>query len=89
MEDDSTVPASMTHFLLVYDTKAGQLLREPVEFEDSDESRAAEEYGKTEEEFEDRADIQVVLLSADSLDTLRVTHANFFTELTFEGVLDR
>ena len=40
------------------------------------------------EEFEDRKDVQVVLLSADSLDTLRVAHANFFTELTFEGVID-
>ncbi len=56
-----------------------------MEFEDSDESRAVEEYGKTEDEFEDRPDVQVLLLSADSLDTLRVTHADFFGELTFDG----
>jgi len=77
----------VTHFLLVYDGKAGRLLREPVEFEDSDESLAVEEYGKTEDEFEDRPDIQVLLLSADSLDTLRVTHANFFSDLTFEDAV--
>lgn len=64
------------HFLLVFDHGAGQLI-DLVEFgNNSDEAVAA--YAAKELEFQDKNMIEVVLIGSDSLDTVKLTHANYF-----------
>lgn len=62
-------------FLLVYDHSLGKLL-DIRTFEDPDE--AVEEYSSVEQRFIRHGAVEVVLIGADSLDTVRVTHANYF-----------
>jgi hypothetical protein len=61
--------------LIVFDADKGQTL-DVREFDDA--SKAVEEYGRAEASFRDRPYIQVVLVAADSLDTVKYTHANLF-----------
>lgn len=64
------------HFLLVYDRRAGRLA-EQREFADA--SEAAQAYASLEALHRGAADTEVVLLGADSLDTLKQTHSHYFT----------
>lgn len=64
------------HFLLIFDRAAGRLIR--TEEFGTDSERAVEAYGATEDQYVDRADIEVVLIGSDSLDTVKLTHANYF-----------
>lgn len=64
------------HFLLVFDHRAGRLIRTEEFGEDADSALAA--YAATESEFSDRRAIEVVLLGSDSLETVKRTHANYF-----------
>jgi hypothetical protein len=64
------------HFLLIFDHDQGQLLK-MVEFgEDSDAAVAA--YAKSEQEHQDRPRVEIVLIGSDSIDTVKLTHANYF-----------
>ncbi len=64
------------HFLLVFDHDAGEL-EELVEFGgDSDAAVAA--YAEKERELRDRDLVEIVLIGSDSLDTVKLTHANYF-----------
>jgi hypothetical protein len=64
------------HFLLVFDHAAGKL-EELVEFgEDSDAAVAA--YSEKEKELQGRDLVEIVLIGSDSLDTVKLTHANYF-----------
>lgn len=67
--------SKFVHFLLVFDHAAGELI-ENQEFSDGDAAVAA--YASKEREYEDRRLIEVVLLGSDSLDTVKLTHANYF-----------
>ena len=59
-----------------------------TEFDDSAEAMSA--YSAVEDENRDRADIEVVLLSADSIDTVRRTHSSYFEAgESFEKLLPR
>lgn len=74
------------HYLVVYDTGAGKAT--VTEFDDSAEALSA--YSAVEDENRDRADIEVVLLSADSIETIRRTHSSYFdAEESFERLLPR
>lgn len=63
------------HFLLVFDHRAGELLA-VKEFENADEAVAA--YSAKEREFETRPDIEIVLIGSESIETVKLTHANYF-----------
>ena len=66
----------INHFLIVYDHETGRL-EELVEFgEDSDRAVAA--YGAKEKELAGRQLVEIVLIGSDSLDTVKLTHANYF-----------
>ena len=66
------------HFLIVFDRQAGRLI-ELVEF-GSDGERALEEYTARERaSLKDRR-LEIVLIGSDSLDTVKVTHANYFDD---------
>ncbi len=62
------------HFLVVYDVKVGQA--EVDEFDDYDVAVAA--YEDLEARMRGRKDLDIVLLGADSLDTVKKTHSSYF-----------
>jgi len=64
------------HFLLVFDHEAGQLIEE-VDF-GNDSERAVEAYSAKEREFQGQSTIDIVLVGSDSIETVRMTHANYF-----------
>jgi len=67
----------LKHFLLVFDHNRAQLLR--CDDFDTDANRAMTEYARLEREHLNKADgIEIVLIGSDSLDTVKVTHANYF-----------
>ncbi|MFT4042181.1 MAG: hypothetical protein QM673_03365 [Gordonia sp. (in: high G+C Gram-positive bacteria)] len=67
----------VNHFLLVFDHARAQLL--DVQDFGSDERLAVQAYAEKEREHLQSGDsIEIVLIGSDSLDTVRVTHANYF-----------
>ncbi|QXT62767.1 hypothetical protein [Tessaracoccus palaemonis] len=77
------------HFLLIYDHHAGHLV-ETLEF-GTDAAAAVESYQQVERKFRDSAWMDIVLVGSDSLDTIRITHANYFTapSAALEDTLNR
>ena len=70
------------HFLVVYDIRAGEA--EVVEFDDYEV--AVTEYEEVEERFFGDNAYDIVLLGADSLETIKRTHSSYFetTQYGFE-----
>lgn len=66
----------LEHFLLVFDHEAGELLEELHFGMDSDAAVAA--YAQKEEEYRGREKMEIVLIGSDSLETVKITHANYF-----------
>jgi hypothetical protein len=64
------------HFLLVFDHDAGKLV-ETVDF-GVDGVRAVAAYSSKESEFKNRPRMEIVLIGSDSLETVKLTHANYF-----------
>lgn len=73
MPEDVTV---IKHFLLVFDHDQDKLA-ETVEF-GTDVSRALEAYAAKEAEFKEQPRMEVVLIGSDSIETVRLTHPNYF-----------
>jgi hypothetical protein len=67
---------SIHHFLLVFDHSEGRLV-EQVDF-GTDGPKAVRKYSEKEEEYRDRKDIEIVLVGSDSIETVKLTHANYF-----------
>jgi hypothetical protein len=65
------------HYLLVYDHGA-RMLTENTLYTDSDE--AVEAYSALEQEHRDDKGLEIVLVSAESLDIIRRTHGHYFAE---------
>jgi hypothetical protein len=63
------------HFLLVYDHGKHELVHRE-RFEDADE--AAEAYARMEGEHKGDKNLEIVLVGADSIETIRKTHGNYF-----------
>jgi hypothetical protein len=73
------------HFLVVYDLAEG---RAKVESFGADYDRALEAYAQAEQDLENRKSFDIVLLGADSVETIKRTHSSYFhTEETFESLL--
>lgn len=68
----------LIHFLLVYDLDKQSLVGDPREFVDP--SEAASAYAELEEEHRSDANLEIVLIGADSLETIKSTHGNYFDE---------
>jgi hypothetical protein len=66
---------ALRHYLLVFDHGQARLIHQE-EFQDSREAVAA--YSATEMQYKDNPSVEIVLIGSDSLDTVRVTHANYF-----------
>ena len=63
------------HFLLVYDRQAGKLI---VQRPYVDSSEAVRAYEKMEETYRDNKSMEIVLVGADSIETVMLTHGNYF-----------
>jgi len=66
------------HFLLRYDHALGKLV-EVVEF-GTDADKAIEAYGALEAKYRENARMDIVLVGSDSLDTIKITHCNYFDD---------
>jgi hypothetical protein len=66
---------ALQYFLLVYDLAAQRLIKQQ-EFSDGDEASVA--YAALECEFKGREDLEIVLVGADSIETIMRTHAHYF-----------
>jgi hypothetical protein len=65
----------LIHFLLVYDRRRQQLVVQRP-FSNSEETVSA--YEKTEQEHRDESHMEIVLIGADSIETVMLTHGNYF-----------
>lgn len=77
----------MRHFLLLYDTQASRLLAEPQQFGDS--TLAVDAYFAAEVKFGRQPLIQVILIGSDSLETVKITHGNFFRRTSMDAMVER
>jgi hypothetical protein len=68
---------SLIHFLLIYNIDLGHLV-EYKEFTDA--SLAVAEYSKLEREYAGQGNFEIVLVGADSIETIKRTHGQYFTE---------
>jgi hypothetical protein len=64
------------HFLLVFDHAQGKLVEE-VHF-GADGEQAVKAYSKKEHDYQGNRNVEIVLIGSDSIDTVRVTHANYY-----------
>lgn len=71
--------APIRHFLLVFDHASAQLVADVEEF-DTDARAATRRYEEVEAMYRDQASVDVVLVGSDSIETVRMTHSNYFTE---------
>lgn len=78
--------SAVQHFILVFDRRADRLL-EQIEF-GTQRSAAVARYEELEAEFSDSPHIDIVLVGADSIETVKVTHANYFGDRTEDRYAD-
>jgi len=76
--------SEIKHFLIVYNIPDGKA--QVTSFGENYE-RALEAYSKAESKAEGNADLDIVLISADSLETIERTHSSYFETETFESLL--
>lgn len=69
--------APLRYFLIVYDRRRGRLLVDPPQ-EFDDELVAADAYAEEEAKYWNDRNVEVVLIGADSLETVKQTHSNYF-----------
>lgn len=69
-------PPKIQHFILVFDRRAGHMV-EQLSF-GLDARAAIEKYEELEEQYRFEAHMDIVLVGSDSIDTVKVTHANYF-----------
>jgi len=67
---------ALTHFLIVFDRTTSQLVSKTPYSEEED---AMAEFSKAERANYGNEDIEIVLLSADSIETLEKTHEHYFS----------
>jgi hypothetical protein len=64
------------HFLIIYDASRQELIEASDLGHDLDAAVAT--YTLTEREYDDRNGIEIVLIGADSLETVQQTHSHYF-----------
>lgn len=67
----------MLHFLLIYDHKTRQLCHQEV-FAPNDADAATAAYQQAEARYGEQAEIEIVLIGADSIETIQRTHGHYF-----------
>ena len=70
-------PDEIKHFLVIYDPATGDVAVESFE-SDYDAAQAA--YSRAEQKSSEKQDdLDIVLLGADSLETIKQTHSSYFS----------
>lgn len=65
----------LVHFLLAYDRRMQRLVfQQPY----ADSTEAVKAYEAMEEQYRDAKHMEIVLVGADSLETIMLTHGNYF-----------
>lgn len=72
--------SAIQHFILVFDRRAGHLL-EQLPF-GTRRAEAVAKYEEIEEFYRDSPHMDIVLVGSDSIETVKVTHANYFDDNT-------
>lgn len=72
--------SAIQHFLLVFDHRSATLLCERDFGTDSKSALAA--YADTEKLYESDDMIEIVLIGSDSIETVKLTHANYYSGVT-------
>lgn len=67
---------SIQHFILVFDRQAGHLVAQ-LEF-GTKSQLALDKYEQLEGQYRHEPHMDIVLVGSDSIDTVKVTHANYF-----------
>ncbi len=67
----------MQHFLLIYDHQH-QALRSQRAFGDREQEAATQAYQQAEQDCRDDPDVEIVLIGADSIETIMRTHGHYF-----------
>lgn len=70
-------PVAIQHFLLVFDHKQERLILE--EKFGTDSQRALDAYQVMEMQHRHEPHIDIVLIGSDSIETVHLTHANYYT----------
>lgn len=73
-------PKHIQQFLLIYDRNHDKLISHQCFGQDSD--AAATAYRAAEIEYSDHPEMDIVLVGADSLETVRITHSTYFPGAT-------
>ncbi len=67
----------LIHYLLIYNIDLGRLV-ETQEFTDA--TAAAARYAELERKYEGQDSFEIVLVGADSIDTIKRTHGQYFSD---------
>ena len=81
-----TESARLQNFILVFDHRTGRA--QPVEQFGADPKKALARYEELESRYRDDAEMDIVLVASDSLETVKVTHANYFDGTAATAKLD-
>lgn len=73
---------ALIHYLLVYDLNLQKLI-DLREFADGEE--AAQAYARMEAEHRGNSDVEIVLVGADSIETIQLTHGQYFDDADTES----
>lgn len=71
------------HFLLVFDRLTATLVEERPFGGDTEAAMAA--YSDAEREYQGDTRIEIVLIGSDSIETVRITHANYYAPAAAES----
>lgn len=76
--------SAIQHFLLVFDHRKDELIDEIPFGEDAQAATA--KYGELEKQYRDESTIDIVLVGSDSIESVKVTHANYFSGMSTQKV---
>lgn len=68
--------SAIQHFILVFDRREGRLLQQ-IPF-GSRRAAAVAKYEEIEDEYQESPHMDIVLVGSDSIETVKITHANYF-----------
>ncbi len=76
----------MDHFILIYDHDHHTLIHARPMGEDAD--KAVEAYADCERKYRNQRGIEIVLVGADSLETIQKTHSHYFSDDAFRDFFE-
>ncbi len=76
MSEPRSKAPKIQHFILVFDRRAGHMVNQ-LDF-GPEAKQAVAKYEELEEKFRHDSHMDIVLVGSDSIETVRVTHANYF-----------